>query len=92
MHYPVTPTSYNWYEKGNNGSLGSFTSGDTVYLTVESDGTVKYWKNGNLVRTTSTPLVPLALQIANYAQNSTYGGFYNIQHFEGLIWNGSALV
>lgn len=96
MQYPVTPTSYNYYERNTsgaktNGNTGPFTSGDTVYITVDGSGVVKYWKNGTLVRTTSATVgTDFAIQVANYAQNSSSGGFYDIKVYDQILWDGTS--
>jgi hypothetical protein len=98
-HYPVnagSDTSY--YERRQtdgvqtSGSLGPWDSGDTFYVTVERNGAVKYWRFGNLLRTSvATPGIDWLIQVNNYSANTTWGGFYDIKVFKDGIWNGSSV-
>lgn len=94
VHYPVS-TSYNsaWYEQGSNGPLGSWSSGDTFYITVDSSNVLKYWNGSVSNRTVSvTPNEDWHVYYAGYSSNNSFGGYYDIQLYKGGVWNGSAIV
>ena len=94
VHYPVsTDNPSNWYEEGGNGQLGSFSSGDTFYITVDSSNTLKYWNGSVSNRSVSvTPNEDWHVFYAGYSSNSQWAGFYDIQLYTNGVWNGSAIV
>jgi len=94
VHYPVSTSSNSaWYEVGTNGPLGSWSSGDTFYITVDLNNTLKYWNGSVSNRSVSvTANTDWHVYYAAYSANNTFGGFYDIQLYKNGVWNGSSVV
>ena len=94
VHYPVSTNNTSaWYEESSDGQLGSWSSGDTFYITIDSNNILKYWNGSANNRTVSvTPNEDWHIFYAGYSSNSTWAGFYDIQLYSNGVWNGSAIV
>jgi hypothetical protein len=104
-HYPVaTNNNNNYYEQvwsstgtsgRSNGSLGSWLSGNTFLVTLNSSGVLTYWNSSQrstpdrTVTGVSTS-IDWAIQVNNYSANTTWGGFYDIKIRKNQIWNGTS--